>query len=418
MRGMISEPTRLRERHDQSDLALRIAGQAARDTALPAPLSRAAMARIASRIEAGRSKGRGLPSLGWAMVIGAFLLGIVTAASAAHLDLLPGWLTRIVPGTAKRPSNQTALATARRRAPAQKQAPTTTVPLAAAEKPEAPPAPSVSVKAPEVKPIPDPRLLEPGQPRLRKIAMLADRPPVSHPSRPARPLRRPEDVATSGNAIRGQPELPVAMPWPPSSPAEEQGASVSSRESKSEGTPDTAFPPERPSSSVGVAAPTPSAVLPEIVATPSRPPQTASVLKEIVRSLRVEHAPRRALALLDRHGAELAGQAFAEESLLLRVEAMLALGQRAAVLRLLDRTALSDLSVSSTLLLTRGELRAAARRCAEGIGDFDLVLADSRRPPKAALLGRARCKQQVGDQAGAQADFDRYRREFPGVPER
>jgi hypothetical protein len=156
--------------------------------------------------------------------------------------------------------------------------------------------------------------------------------------------------------------------------------------------------------------------MPVRAASSSAPPQTASLLKEIVRALRVEHAPRRALALLDQHGGKLAGQAFAEESLLLRVEAMLALGERAAVLRLLDRTSLADLSVSSTLLITRGELRAAANRCAEGIGDFDLVLAESRRPPKPALLGRARCKQELGDLAGARADFDRYRREFPGDP--
>jgi hypothetical protein len=47
-----------------------------------------------------------------------------------------------------------------------------------------------------------------------------------------------------------------------------------------------------------------------------------------------------------------------------------------------------------------------------------LVLAESRRPPKPALLGRARCKQKLGDLAGAQADFDRYRHEFPRDPMR
>ena len=59
-------------------------------------------------------------------------------------------------------------------------------------------------------------------------------------------------------------------------------------------------------------------------------------LKEIVRALRIDHSPTQALALLDRYASELAGSAFAEESLLLRVEAMLELGQRNAVLRLLD----------------------------------------------------------------------------------
>jgi hypothetical protein len=144
--------------------------------------------------------------------------------------------------------------------------------------------------------------------------------------------------------------------------------------------------------------------------------QTARSLKDIVRALRIDHSPSQALALLDRHASELAGNAFAEEALLLRVEAMLALGQRGAVLRLLDEASLSDVATSRVLLVTRGELRAAANRCLEGIGDFDLVLAESRRPPKQALLGRARCKQKLGDAAGAEADLDRYRREFPDSP--
>jgi hypothetical protein len=139
-------------------------------------------------------------------------------------------------------------------------------------------------------------------------------------------------------------------------------------------------------------------------------------LKEIVRALRIDHSPSQALALLDRYASELAGSAFAEESLLLRVEAMLALGHRTSVLHLLDQTSLTDVAASRGLLITRGELRAAANRCAEGIGDFDLVLTDARRPPKKALLGRALCKQKLGDTAGATADFDRFRREFPDDP--
>jgi hypothetical protein len=73
-------------------------------------------------------------------------------------------------------------------------------------------------------------------------------------------------------------------------------------------------------------------------------------------------------------------------------------------------------AASRGLLITRGELRAAANRCAEGIGDFDLVLIEARRPPKKALLGRALCKQKLGDAAGAAADFERFRHEFPDDP--
>jgi hypothetical protein len=61
-------------------------------------------------------------------------------------------------------------------------------------------------------------------------------------------------------------------------------------------------------------------------------------------------------------------------------EAMLALGQRTSVLHLLDRIFLTDVAASRGLLITRGKLRPAANRCAEGIGDFDLVLTEARRP--------------------------------------
>jgi len=133
----------------------------------------------------------------------------------------------------------------------------------------------------------------------------------------------------------------------------------------------------------------------------------------VIQALRVAHSPKNALALLDRSRTELDGSAFRTEELLLRVEALLSLGQRGEVLRLLDGTSLPDVAASQALLVTRGELRAAANRCPEGIGDFDLVIAANRRPPKQALLGRASCREKLGDHVGAQADLDRARREHP-----
>jgi hypothetical protein len=141
--------------------------------------------------------------------------------------------------------------------------------------------------------------------------------------------------------------------------------------------------------------------------------QTAKHLKQVIQALRVDHSPKNALALLDRYRTELDGSAFREEVLLLRVETLLSLGQRGEVLRLLDGTSLTDVVASQALLITRGELRAAANRCSEGVGDFDLVIAVTRRPPKQALLGRASCRENLGDHVGAQADLDRARREYP-----
>ena len=248
-----------------------------------------------------------------------------------------------------------------------------------------------------------------------RVAMPVDRKVV--PS--ASPTAGPAESAAAGGSAAALPESTTPFPRPSAGTTEGHGFLASLRKTKPDATRGSAPSAEAPSGSPQVtasASPAARASIPASEAVPSSSPQTAGLLKEIVRALRVEHAPNRALALLDRHSGELAGQAFAEEALLLRVEAMLALGERAAVLRLLDRTSLADLAVSSTLLITRGELRAAANRCAEGIGDFDLVLAESRRPPKQALLGRARCKQQLGDVAGAQADLARYRREFPDDP--
>jgi hypothetical protein len=95
---------------------------------------------------------------------------------------------------------------------------------------------------------------------------------------------------------------------------------------------------------------------------------------------------------------------------------MLALGRKTEVLRLLDDVALTDVAASRSLLVTRGELRATANRCADGLGDFDLVLARSKQADRQALFGRAVCRKKLGDSAGAQADVERYRREFPTDP--
>jgi len=133
-------------------------------------------------------------------------------------------------------------------------------------------------------------------------------------------------------------------------------------------------------------------------------------LKDVVHALRIAHAPRTALDLLDHHASELAGNTFAEEALLLRVEAMLALKQQREALALLDRIALAATSSSSVLLVTRGQLRANANRCAEAVADFDVALARNVRPLKPALEGRAQCKQKLDDAQAAEADRDRLGR--------
>jgi hypothetical protein len=152
-------------------------------------------------------------------------------------------------------------------------------------------------------------------------------------------------------------------------------------------------------------------------ATPHQPQaqgKAGHYLIAAIRSLRVEHAPTSALRLLDSHDGELMKEGFGHEALILRVEALIALGRRAEVLRLLDGTSLTSVAAWQSLLVRRGELRAAANRCAEGIDDFGLVLERSHQTDRLALIGRALCRKQLGDIAGMHADVERLHKEFPG----
>jgi hypothetical protein len=165
------------------------------------------------------------------------------------------------------------------------------------------------------------------------------------------------------------------------------------------------------------AGPSPANILPspapERLGPPAPQASAAKYLTQAIHSLRIEREPGAALRLLDGHGRELARGGFGHEALILRVEALLALGRRAEVLRLLDDTSLTDVAASRALLVTRGELRAAASRCADGVVDFDLVLARAPETDRRALVGRALCRKQLGDAVGMRADIERLHKEFP-----
>jgi tetratricopeptide (TPR) repeat protein len=164
----------------------------------------------------------------------------------------------------------------------------------------------------------------------------------------------------------------------------------------------------------GPARPAETPSQPHPVATGAAQPQGgARWLAEALHSLRSNHAPNAALALLDRHAAELGRSAFVHEAMLLRVEALLSLKRSDEALDLLDGKVLSNLASSRALLLTRAELRAAAGRWADSLSDFDLLLARAQRPDEQALYGRAVCRSRMGDKLGSQADFELYQRQFP-----
>ena len=394
------EPPRWRDEREQTNVAERAAGETLRFLPQREPLTDVQLARIAARIRA--TKPRSLHRL--VLVAAALLLGVATAASAAHLDILPAWIagTKLKAVTSV-PHDAPKIQAARRgRLAAADDLPGANEPVPAT--PQAPAVPSPPAPA-----------ADPSAP----AAAEGRTPPAVLPS-PRKPAPKSPAPATEAAADK-KPPAPSFVPEPAGSAAPPTGASpaeVAAREPTAVGP--APARPARPSAPVATAAPAapgPETAKPALVPSePKREGGAAKYLTQTIRVLRVEHDAKTALALLDRHAAQLSRSALGHEALLLRVEALLALGREDEVLRLLDGAALTDVAASHSLLVTRGRLRAAANRCADGVGDFSLVLAESRPPDRQALFGRALCRQRLGDHAGARADLERFRREFPTDP--
>jgi hypothetical protein len=398
-------PPRLKQRGDQANLIERIAGQALRDVPRPKPLSALALARIADGIEQ-RAPAAGRPRRAfWIVVTAAFLIGVGTTASAQHLGVIRRWLTDMVGAgpaapreTHPRAGNKPGLRGAERTAFAPE----------ARQPSESPAGPSELPAPSRVEPakVAEPRADEPREPAARRESD----PGASTPGRPllARPSREPANrtshapAAHTRLAYLAAPEAAVAPPLL---------ATEAPRATREVVAPMVATSPPEPR--LEEMRP-PLGGVPKTAAREAPVSPATRFLTEAVRALRVERSPTTAIELLDRHAQELEGNALAREALLVRTEAMLALGRKSEVLRLLDRTGLTAGAASRALLLMRGELRASADRCAEAIGDFSLVLADARRPPRQALHGRAMCYEKLGDTERARADRDRYQRELQG----
>jgi tetratricopeptide (TPR) repeat protein len=135
-----------------------------------------------------------------------------------------------------------------------------------------------------------------------------------------------------------------------------------------------------------------------------------------LRKLRQNHDARGALATLEQYRAAFPNGRLEVEAGLIRVEALLALGDRAAALRLLDDDAsLGRGPRARELLVLRGELRASASRCAEAVGDLGRSL--SATPHDAvderALFARASCLSRLHQFDAARSDLEQYRAQFP-----
>lgn len=170
--------------------------------------------------------------------------------------------------------------------------------------------------------------------------------------------------------------------------------------------------------------PAPRHAPPRRVAVIAEPPpaeiaQEAELLREVLLEVRDGHDPHRALALLDAHAARFPLGALTAEAAALRAQVLLRLGNREAALAVLDGLPLTNAGGSPQLVVTRGELRSLAGRCAEAVADFGWALDASRLAAAdrgRALYGRASCRARAGDVAGAQQDRELYLREFPDGP--
>ena len=370
MSSLELDPPRWKDRAGQANLAERMAGRLIRAMGQPPVLSDPQLAR--NQAAACETRRRPVLVRWWPVMAAALLVSGATFAVAAHLDLVPRWLRAT-------PAPQVLAPPARSHKPHQARStpPSTSAPALAIE-----PAPEIHATAEAAPPAPA------QVPARKPTAQLAF-------------ARTPDAVrAPPSEDRRPEAESAVRPAQPPAAPpqAETMRATATPTPSALAPAAHLAFVESRPQPVVSVAV---------------RPNGGERWLAEALHSLRADHAPDAALALLDLHAAELGQSALVHEAMLLRVEALLDLKRSGEVLALLDGKALSSVAASRTLLLTRAQLRAAAGRCADGLADFDLLLARARRPDEQALYGRAVCRSRTGDKLGAQADFSLYQREFP-----
>jgi hypothetical protein len=148
---------------------------------------------------------------------------------------------------------------------------------------------------------------------------------------------------------------------------------------------------------------------------PERPGDHAEshLLGLALRKLRKEGDARGALELFDQHDKRFPAGRLGPEARFGRVEALMALGRRSEALAILDAAPLSDLRRPIRVL--RGELRAGLGRCAEASSDFAASLSSDPHDTidDRALFGRAFCRAELGDKAGAKVDLSLYASRFP-----
>ena len=246
-----------------------------------------------------------------------------------------------------------------------------------------------------------PGLIAPLRERLRPTRTV---PPVAPVAPAAAPHRRSGTRVALPPAAAPGPAPQAVMVTPPSEPAPATPAA-------------TAAPLPAVAPAAGARRRPPGALVASVAPTPVAAPREAAALATAIRKLRREGDARGALAALDAHAAAFPGGELRAEADLVRVEALLATGERAAALRLLDERADTNPRARQALLV-RGELRAAAGRCADAARDLGRVLATPPRDglDERALFARASCLSRMHDYPAARGDLQAYLRHFPKGP--
>lgn len=141
----------------------------------------------------------------------------------------------------------------------------------------------------------------------------------------------------------------------------------------------------------------------------------SQLLDRAMSRLREAHDPYGALQLLDTYRAQFPQGQLRPEADLLRISALFGVGRQKEALAALDPLPLTEETPRAMeLRVMRGELRAAAARCAEAIADFDAALGQVQGDLlERTLYGRSRCHQQRGDLGAARNDLADYLRRFP-----
>jgi hypothetical protein len=143
----------------------------------------------------------------------------------------------------------------------------------------------------------------------------------------------------------------------------------------------------------------------------------AQLVARALSRLRQANDPAGALVLLDQYARVFPRGILESEALSARLEAVIQMDDRKTALRLLDGRSAFAGRLGWQQLLTRAELRTSAGRHADGLSDFNRLLAPSGLTApgdlERALYGRAVCLGQLGQDDRARADLISYQRRFP-----